>query len=84
MRCKPKGDFQNFNRGRSQPKPTDDADFFSRSGDSILKNARTARTRSIVMKKRSPDWVLMDWEMRRMNGLAATKQIIANIRRRKF
>lgn len=24
-----------------------------------------------------PDWVLMDWEMRRINGLAATKQIRA-------
>ena len=27
-------------------------------------------------EKTRPDWVLMDWEMRRMNGLAATKQII--------
>ncbi|MEZ5425510.1 MAG: response regulator transcription factor [Pyrinomonadaceae bacterium] len=23
-----------------------------------------------------PDWVLMDWEMKQMNGLAASKQII--------
>jgi len=23
-----------------------------------------------------PDWVLMDWEMKRMNGLKATRQII--------
>ena len=23
-----------------------------------------------------PDWVLMDWEMKQMNGLEATKQII--------
>ncbi|MFN2390845.1 MAG: response regulator transcription factor [Pyrinomonadaceae bacterium] len=25
-----------------------------------------------------PDWVLMDWEMKRVNGLVATRQIIAN------
>ena len=25
-----------------------------------------------------PDWVLMDWEMKRMGGLAATKHIIAD------
>ncbi len=25
----------------------------------------------------SPDWVLMDWEMQRMDGLTATKQIIS-------
>jgi two-component system response regulator DegU len=24
-----------------------------------------------------PDWVLMDWEMKQMNGLEATKQIIS-------
>jgi CheY-like chemotaxis protein len=24
----------------------------------------------------SPDWVLMDWEMKRMNGLEATRRII--------
>ena len=24
-----------------------------------------------------PDWVLMDWEMKRMDGLTATKQIIS-------
>ena len=24
-----------------------------------------------------PDWVLMDWEMKRMNGLKATKKILA-------
>ena len=24
-----------------------------------------------------PDWVLMDWEMKRVNGLAATHSIIA-------
>lgn len=24
-----------------------------------------------------PDWVLMDWEMKRMNGLKATKQIVS-------
>ena len=27
-------------------------------------------------EKTRPDWVLMDWEMRRMNGLAATREII--------
>ena len=27
-------------------------------------------------EKTRPDWVLMDWEMKRMDGLAATKQII--------
>ena len=27
-------------------------------------------------EKTRPDWVLMDWEMRRMDGLTATKQII--------
>ena len=27
-------------------------------------------------EKTRPDWVLMDWEMRRMNGLAATRAII--------
>lgn len=25
----------------------------------------------------SPDWVLMDWEMKRMDGLTATKEIVA-------
>ncbi len=25
-----------------------------------------------------PDWVLMDWEMKEMDGLTATKQIVAN------
>lgn len=28
-------------------------------------------------EKVRPDWVLMDWEMRRMDGLTATRQIIA-------
>src|SRR5215204_2381610 len=28
-------------------------------------------------EKTRPDWVLMDWEMRRMDGLTATKLIIA-------
>lgn len=27
-------------------------------------------------EKTRPDWVLMDWEMRRMDGLTAIKQII--------
>ncbi len=27
-------------------------------------------------EKNRPDWVLMDWEMKQMNGLEATKQII--------
>lgn len=27
-------------------------------------------------KKFLPDWVLMDWEMKQMNGLTATRQII--------
>ena len=26
-----------------------------------------------------PDWVLMDWEMKQMNGLEATKQIIGKL-----
>lgn len=25
-----------------------------------------------------PDWVLMDWQMKRMDGLTATRQIIGN------
>ena len=25
----------------------------------------------------SPDWVLMDWEMKRMDGLTATREIVA-------
>ena len=25
-----------------------------------------------------PDWVLMDWEMKRMNGLVATREILAD------
>ncbi len=29
-------------------------------------------------RKFLPDWVLMDWEMKRMNGLTATRQIIGN------
>lgn len=28
-------------------------------------------------EKTRPDWVLMDWEMRRMDGLTATREIIA-------
>ena len=28
-------------------------------------------------EKFTPDWVLMDWEMKRMNGLKATRQIIS-------
>lgn len=27
-------------------------------------------------EKTRPDWVLMDWEMRRMNGLEATRRIV--------
>ena len=27
-------------------------------------------------EKTRPDWVLMDWEMKRMNGLEATRRII--------
>ncbi len=27
-------------------------------------------------QKTRPDWVLMDWEMKRMNGLQATRQIV--------
>jgi CheY-like chemotaxis protein len=29
-------------------------------------------------EKTRPDWVLMDWEMKRMDGLEATKHIIKN------
>ena len=29
-------------------------------------------------RKFHPDWVLMDWEMKQMDGLTATKQIIEN------
>lgn len=29
-------------------------------------------------KKFLPDWVLMDWEMKQMDGLTATKQIISS------
>ena len=29
-------------------------------------------------KNFSPDWVLMDWEMKRLDGLAATRRIIEN------
>ena len=31
-----------------------------------------------VYRKFHPDWVLMDWEMKQMDGLTATKQIIEN------
>ncbi len=29
-------------------------------------------------KKFLPDWVLMDWQMKRMDGLTATRQIVGN------
>lgn len=29
-------------------------------------------------QKFNPDWVLMDWQMARMDGIAATRQIIAD------
>lgn len=35
-------------------------------------------------EKVQPDWVLMDWEMRRMDGLTATCQIIEKYPRRRF
>jgi CheY-like chemotaxis protein len=28
-------------------------------------------------EKTNPDWILMDWKMKRMDGLTATRQIIA-------
>lgn len=28
-------------------------------------------------ERHAPDWVLMDWKMKRMDGIAATRQIIA-------
>ncbi len=28
-------------------------------------------------EKSEPDWVLMDWQMRRINGLEATRRIVA-------
>ena len=39
-------------------------------------NARTVRRLYRLTKDFQPDWVLMDWEMKEMDGITATKEIL--------